>query len=69
MNSKSVLKSKTFWVNALTLAATAITFAVDNQVFQNPDVTAAMVGVLALVNVGLRFVTKDAVTLTNKPSE
>jgi hypothetical protein len=66
---KSVFASKTIVVNVLTFVAAALTFAVDRELFvQNPDLTAAAVAVLALVNVGLRLVTNQAVSVT-KPSD
>jgi hypothetical protein len=63
MNQKSLFKSRTFWVNSLTFAATAVTYVVDNQVFSNPDVVASLVSALAFVNIGLRLLTKDSVTI------
>lgn len=66
---KSVFASKTMIVNVLTFVAAALTFAVDREIFvQNPDLTAAAVAVLALINVGLRLVTNQAVNIT-KPTE
>lgn len=62
--NKSLFKSKTFWVNSLTFVATAVTYAVDNQLFSNPDVVAGLVSALALVNIGLRLISKDSVTVT-----
>lgn len=71
---KSVFASKTILVNVLTFAAAALTFAVDRELFvQNPDLTAAMVAVLSLVNIGLRLVTNTGVSITkpeaDKPAE
>jgi hypothetical protein len=68
---KSVFASKTILVNVLTFAAAAMTFAVDREMFvQNPDLSAALVAVLALVNIGLRLVTNQSVSLPgSKPAE
>lgn len=62
--SKSVFKSKTIWVNVLTFAAGLIVFTQDHALLvQNPDLVALAAGVLALVNVALRFLTDKPVTL------
>lgn len=57
-NVKPFWQSKTFWAN-LIMGAAAFVPSIQN--FVTPDVTAA---VFVLVNVILRFVSKDKVTLT-----
>lgn len=68
---KNFLRSKTIWVNVLTFAAGVITFFQDHElILENPDVVAVLGGVLALVNVGLRFLTGEPVTVgPSKPAE
>ena len=62
---KSIFASKTLWLNALTLAGAALTYVVNHDLFaQNPDLSAALVSVLALVNIGLRLVTTTGVTVS-----
>ena len=57
--SKNILKSKTFWVNALAGAA-AFFPAVKEFIAQNPE---GFVGVLTAVNVIVRFFTRGRVTV------
>lgn len=67
---KSIVKSRTFWVNALTFVSTAIVFIQDHElIVDNPDTVAILGGVLALVNIGLRFVTDKPVSITGKANE
>lgn len=62
MDSKPWYMSKTIWVNALTFAATvASLFGLDLGLDDATKATIAT-GVLALVNVVLRAVTRKAVT-------
>ena len=64
---KSILKSKTIWVNLMTIVAGVLVYTQDHNLFvENPDTVAALAAVLGLVNVGLRFLTKTEVTLTGK---
>jgi len=64
MNIKSIFKSKTIWVNVLSLVAGAIVFVNEHQIItDNPDAVAALTGVLALINLGLRFLTDSAVAV------
>jgi len=53
MKQKSIFKSKTFWVQVLSIAA-----AVSGIVPLAPETTAIVVG---LINIALRAVTKDPV--------
>ena len=65
MSPKSFLKSKTLWFNVLSFAAGAIVFIQDHNILvENPDAVAVLAGALALVNVGLRFLTDSAVVLS-----
>lgn len=65
---KNFLKSKTIWVNVLTIVAGGLVFVQDHNLFvENPDIVAALSGVLALVNVGLRFLTDSAVSVGPAP--
>lgn len=65
---KNFLKSKTIWVNVLTFVAGAITFVQDHDLFvENPDVVALLAGALAVVNVGLRFITGEPVSVGPAP--
>ena len=68
MKIKSLFASKTIWVNVLTIVAGALVFVQDHNLFvENPDIVAALSGVLALVNVGLRFITDSAVSVGPAP--
>lgn len=62
MESKSIFKSKTFWANTIALAASVATaMGVDI----GPDVQASLVGgVMAVVNIALRFVTNKPVNIS-----
>ena len=67
---KNFLKSKTIWVNVLSVVAGAIVFVQDHDLFvENPDIVAVLGGVLALVNVGLRFLTDKGVTVGPAPKD
>lgn len=59
---KSPLKSKTLWVNLLTLAAAVIAAASGQDwIAQNPQVTAVLGAVLGGVNIVLRFLTSEPI--------
>jgi hypothetical protein len=59
---KSLLKSKTFWVNSLTAVVAAVT-AVTNLDFiqDNPQVVAIGGMFLGFVNIALRVITKEPI--------
>ena len=60
---KGLLKSKTMWVNLLTMLAGAVTYFADSELVTNNPDTVAMLGVgLGLVNIILRFLTKEPIT-------
>jgi hypothetical protein len=70
MKIKSLFKSKTVWVNALTFVAGAIVFAQEHDLItDNPEAVAIAGGVLALVNLALRFVTDSAVAVNPPKAE
>ncbi len=53
-----LMKSKTIIVNSLVVVAGTLTYWSGNEVIaQNPDVVAAMVTAIGVINVALRFVT------------
>lgn len=67
---KSFLKSKTIWVNALTIVSGLIVYVQDNDlIVNNPDMVALAGGVLALVNVALRFMTDSPIAVSVPKSE
>lgn len=62
MEGKPVLKSKTIWYNVLTLLALSLTAVADHTlVTENPVLVGGVAVATALVNLGLRLVTKDAI--------
>lgn len=59
--SKRWYKSKTVWVNALTLVASVAVAMQGDTEITNPQVVSALGAVLAGVNLVLRFVTQQPV--------
>jgi len=60
--SKSILVSKTFWVNALMLSASVVACVAGSDVVaEYPQVIAALGAVGGLVNIALRFLTSKAI--------
>lgn len=54
-----LIKSKTIIVNSLVVIAGTLTYLSNDQIIaQNPDIVAAMVTAIGVINVALRFVTK-----------
>jgi len=61
---KSLWQSKTFWVNALTAAAAALTALAGSEfVASYPRAVTAIGAVLAIVNIGLRIITDQPIKL------
>lgn len=62
--NKSIFASKTFWANIVALVATVSTaFGLDLGL--DPESQVAIVGtVMSVVNIVLRFITKDPVSVT-----
>lgn len=59
---KRLLKSKTFWVNALTGLVSVGTFLMNSEfITSNPEVVAVIGTVIAVVNIVLRLVTKEPI--------
>ena len=57
--SKSLTRSKTFWVNMLVLTAAAVTAMSDTSVItDNPMLVTVFGAVIGIVNIALRMVTK-----------
>jgi len=62
--TKPIYRSKTFWFNVLALIVT-VAGAFGFSDFQlTPDYQQLAVGIIAIINLGLRFVTKQGITLT-----
>ena len=58
---KKLWQSKTFWVNALTMAVSGITYLAGMDILP-PEMVAIATGlVLPMVNVVLRYITKDEI--------
>jgi hypothetical protein len=60
--NKSFLTSKTLWVNATTLVATATGFFAGS-LSSHPDLVCWLVLVQAVANIVLRWLTKEPITL------
>jgi hypothetical protein len=66
VDSKPIWQSKTFWLNALTAAA-GVLVVLSGMAEQIPSPYIEWIGVaLAIVNIGLRLVTDQPVTITTK---
>ena len=60
MEAKSPLKSKTVWVNVLTLLALSLTAVADHTIItENPVLVGGVAVATSLVNLALRMVTKS----------
>lgn len=62
MESKSLLKSKTIWFNLLTLASLSLAAVSDHTIItEQPVLVGAVAVASALINLGLRLVTKSPI--------
>lgn len=62
---KSILKSRTFWVNALTLVAGVSGYLIGQDLIQdNAQLVAILASVQGAVNIALRLVTDEPVRLS-----
>jgi hypothetical protein len=60
MPAKSPLKSKTIWVNLLTLLSLSLAAVADHTIItENPVLVGGVAVATALINLGLRMVTKS----------
>lgn len=60
---KGILRSKTFWVNALMAAVSVGTYFQNSELLvSNPEVVAGIGTAIGIVNVILRLITKDPIT-------
>ena len=60
--SKSITKSKIFWVNALVVAAAGFAAMLDHSMIQqNPQLVAYGGMILGIINIFLRMITKDPI--------
>lgn len=58
---KSIFASKTFWVNLIALGVGVFEAATGKQLPISPDTQAMILGA---INIGLRYITKDAVSIS-----
>ena len=64
MNSKPMIRSKTMWVNIITAVAGVLTALGGSELIQdNPQMAGVAATVIAVVNVFLRFMTTEKVTI------
>lgn len=62
METKSVLQSRTMWINAATLVVGVLGYLVGQELIaDNASLMAILVAVQGVVNIGLRFVTTKAI--------
>lgn len=65
MQRKSLLKSKTFWANVIVGAVGVATALMDSpMIAENPEVLAYFATGVSVLNVFLRLITSDEVTVT-----
>lgn len=63
MNGKPMIRSKTFWVNIITAIAGILTTVGGSDLIQdNPQMAGIAATVMGVVNIFLRFVTKEPVS-------
>lgn len=68
--TKGFWQSKTMKFNVLTLLVTVVTFLVDNDFFESNPAAATVAGVIVTVgNIGLRFITDEAVKIGGAKNE
>lgn len=59
---KSILKSRTFWVNALTLSVATAGFISGHEIIAaNPQIVAGMGVLVGIMNIALRFITTEPI--------
>ena len=59
---KGLLKSKTFWANAITGIVSVATFFMNSELIaSNPEIVAGLGAAVALLNIVLRLVTKEPI--------
>lgn len=62
--TKSVLASKTVWVNILSLVAISLTAVADSSIItENPALVGGVAVAISVVNLLLRLVTKTAISV------
>lgn len=66
MNTKSIIASRTLWINVIAIIAASLgAFNID--VGLTPEVQVALVGgIIAAINVVMRFFTKKSLTITKQ---
>ena len=61
---KSIFASKTFWVNSIVTVTSLATYIADSALLANHPETVALIGTgIGMLNVILRLMTKEAVTV------